>query len=157
QRGADDARMRRQHHRDALGPGVLVAFVVDRDAHRDPGIVDDDVEPAELRRDLVDHALDLARFGDVELPRPGPAAPASDLLCDGLCAICIVIGDGDIGAFGGEHARGCASHAAGRTGDENGQSAYGPAELLEGRHAVSSRLLLLVVRWTTLTSISACV
>ena len=49
QRGADDALMRGQHHREALGPGFVIAVIVDRDAHRDAGIVDDDIEPAEMR------------------------------------------------------------------------------------------------------------
>jgi hypothetical protein len=61
--------MRRQHHRDALGPGVLVSLIIDRDAHGDAGIVDDDVEPAEMRCDVMDHALDLTAIGDIELPR----------------------------------------------------------------------------------------
>jgi len=42
--------MRREHHRDAPGPGILIGLVVDCDAHGDAGVVDDDIEPAENAR-----------------------------------------------------------------------------------------------------------
>ena len=62
--------MRRQHHGDAPGPGVLIGLIVDRDTHGDAGIVDDDIDCPEICGDIADHALDLAAVGDVELPRP---------------------------------------------------------------------------------------
>jgi hypothetical protein len=37
-----------------FGPGLVIAVVVDCDAHRDAGIVYDDIEPAEMRGDIVD-------------------------------------------------------------------------------------------------------
>jgi hypothetical protein len=42
-----------------LGPGLVIAVIADRHAHRDSGIVDDDIEAAEMRCDRVDDGADL--------------------------------------------------------------------------------------------------
>ena len=55
-------------------PSLVVAVIVDRDADGDAGIVDDDVEPAEMRGDVVDDGGDVVAVGDVE--RPGLGDPA---------------------------------------------------------------------------------
>ena len=52
-------------------------------------------------------------------------------LGDGLRGLGVDIGDGDIGALGGEHERRGAAHAAGGAGDENGQAFDRAAELFE--------------------------
>ena len=126
--------MRRQHHRNTLGPGFLIAVVVDRDAHRDAGIVDDDIEPAEMRGDGADDGVDVVAVGDIERPGFCAAAAGRDLVRNGLRAIGGIVGDGDVGAFGREHLRGGAAHAAGGAGDENGQSLDRTAELFEVGH-----------------------
>ena len=59
------------------------------------------------------------------------AAGCGDLAGDGLRGLGVDIGDGDVGALGGEHQRRGAAHAAGGAGDENGQAFDRAAELLE--------------------------
>ncbi|MGY3079049.1 hypothetical protein ACVWZZ_005457 [Bradyrhizobium sp. LM6.10] len=92
-----------------------------------------------MRGDVANHALDLGAVGNVELPGFRRSASCRDVLRDGLRALFVIIGDGDVRAFSGEHTRRRAPHAAGRAGDENGQTLHGPAELFEIGHAVSSR------------------
>ena len=140
--------MRRQHHRDCLGPGLLIAVIVDRDPHGDAGIVDDDIEGAELRGDVVHHGNDLFAISDIEPPGFGVATACCDLVGDGLCAFEVIVGHGDVGAFGREHARGGAAHAAGSSGDQRGQSLHRPAELLEIGH------LALASMWAILTRLA---
>lgn len=96
-------------------------------------------------RGIIHHALDLATIGDVERPGLCRTAARRDLLRDGERTLFVIVGDGNVGRFRGEYARGGAPHAAGGTGDENGQALDGPAELLELGHAVSlgARLFLL--------------
>ena len=88
----------------AFAPGVLIAGIVDRHAHGDAGIVDDDVERAEMRGDLADHGFDRFCVGDVEPPRFRAAAGRGDLIRNGFGAVGAHVGHRDIGAFGGEHA-----------------------------------------------------
>src|SRR6185437_11633516 len=134
QRGADDALMRGQHDSDAFGPGLVVAVIVDRGAHGYAGIVDDDIEPAEGFRDVVDHGLDVVAIGHVQRPCFCSAAARNDAVHHGLRGVHGYIRDGDLGALGREHARRGAAHAAGRAGDENGKIFHGPAELFEIGH-----------------------
>jgi hypothetical protein len=134
QRRADDARMRRQHHRERLAPCLVIGRVVDRQTHGDAGIVDDDVERAEMRGDLVDDSADRLGIGDVEPPRFRTAADRGDFICDGLRSVRAHIGHRDIGAFGREHACCGAAHAAGCARDEHRQSLHRAAELLEFGH-----------------------
>ena len=131
QRGADDARMRGQHHGQRFRPRVLVSCIVDRGAQRQPGIVDDDVEATELRGNVVDDGGDAVGAGHVERPGLGLATRCNDRIGNGLGAVGGDIGDSDIGAFGREHMRGGATHAAGGAGDENGQALDRAAELAE--------------------------
>ena len=79
--------MRRQHHGQRLGPGLLVTVVADRGAQRQAGIVDDDVERAECLRDLVDDLDDLIALGDIERPGFCAAAARLDLVGNGLRAL----------------------------------------------------------------------
>ena len=123
--------MRGQHHGQRLGPGRFITLVVDRDAHGDAGIVDDDIEGAEMGGDVVDDLNDVVRLCDVECPCLCRTAGCGDLAGDGLGGPGIDIGDGDIGALGCEHERGGAAHAAGGAGDENGQALDRAAELAE--------------------------
>ena len=65
--------------------------------------------------------VDLVAVGDIERPglcRPPLAAISAATAC---APSAVIVGDGDVGALGGEHARGGAAHAAGGAGDENGQ------------------------------------
>jgi len=118
-------------YRQPLGPRILVTVIVDGDAHRDAGIVDHDIEPAEMRRDVADDGCDGVAVGDVERPGSCGAAFGGNFGGDGLGCLGVDVGDGDVGALGGEHQRGGASHAAGGAGDKNGQALDRAAELLE--------------------------
>ena len=126
--------MRREHHRQSLRPRLVIAIIVDRDAHRNAGVVDDDIEPAEMRCDIVDHGCDVIAIGNIERPGLGASTARCDLCGDGLRALGRIVGHGDVGAFGCEHPRGGAAHAAGRAGNQNAQSFNRPAELFETGH-----------------------
>ena len=65
---ADDALVRRQHHGQASCPCLVIAVIVDRDAHGDAGIVNDNVDPAEIRREVVDDIGEVVAVGDIERP-----------------------------------------------------------------------------------------
>ena len=131
QRGTDDAGMRGQHDRQRLGPGFVIAVGIDGGAQREAGIVDDDIEAAEMRSDRADDLGDVVGLGDVERPGFRGAASGRDFIRDGLRGLGGEIGDGNVGALGGEHQRGGAAHAAGGAGDENGQALDRTAELSE--------------------------
>ncbi len=75
QRGADDALVRGQHHRERASPRLVVAVIVDRDPRGDAGIVDDDIEPAEMRGHLSHDSLDLVAIADIEPARRAPSRP----------------------------------------------------------------------------------
>ena len=84
-----------------------------------------------MRGDVADDGYDGVAVGDVERPGFCGAAHGGDLGGDGLRRLDVDVSDGNIGALRGEHQRGGASHAAGGTGDENGQALDRAAELLE--------------------------
>jgi hypothetical protein len=65
--------MRGQHHSQPLGPGLLVAVIVDRDADGDAGVVDDDVEPAEMFGDIVDDRGDVVAISVTATLAPSAA------------------------------------------------------------------------------------
>ena len=123
--------MRGQHHGKRLRPGLFVAIIVDREPHRNAGVVDDDVESAEMGRDVVHDGNDVIAIGDIEGPGPGLSAIGGDFIGDGLRTLRTNVGHRDVGAFGREHARGSLAHAAGGAGDENGQAFDRAAELFE--------------------------
>jgi hypothetical protein len=54
--------MRRQHHGKRLRPCLVVALLVDLGVDRQAGIVDDDIEPAEMRGASSTTALISSRF-----------------------------------------------------------------------------------------------
>src|ERR1700761_1420545 len=137
QRGADDARLRRQHHRQRLRPGLFIAGIVDRNAHGDAGIVDDNVERAEMRSYLAHDALDRVAIGDIEGTGPGGAAAGCDLVGYGPGAVRAPIRHRDMGAFIGEYPRRGGPHPARGARDQYGQSLYRTAELLEVWHDIS--------------------
>src|ERR1700722_2871752 len=126
--------MRGEQNRDALLPGRVIAVAVDRGRDRNAGIVDDDIEPAEMRGDLAHHGIDVIEVGDVEGPGFRSASIPGDFGGHSLCACCDEIRNRNVGALGREYPRGGVAHAAGRAGDENGQSGARPAELFEIRH-----------------------
>src|ERR1019366_2905574 len=127
--------MRREQNSQAPVPGGVIAVAVDGGCDRNAGVVDDNIDPAEMRRDLVDDSIDVIAVGNVQRPGFRGSAPSRDLCGDGVSACGGIVRHGDAGAFGREHPRGGAADAAGRAGDENGQSRDRAAELLEIGHA----------------------
>ena len=64
------------------------------------GIVDEDIEPAEIRRRLVDQLLDSLRVGAIGLDRNAAAAFGLDLVDDLLRAVSgSLLADRDVHAF----------------------------------------------------------
>jgi len=59
-----------------------------------------------MRGDVDDDGLDLVTVGDIEPPGLCRSAVGRDFDGDGVRARRCGVGDRDIGAFGGEHARG---------------------------------------------------
>ena len=84
-------------------------------AQRKAGIVDQNVEAAEVFDDLLDHRLDRDKFGDVRLICFGLAAFCRDL-ADELVRIFRgrAVVDGNACALGGEAERDFAADSAGR-------------------------------------------
>ena len=82
--------------------------------YRQPGIVDQDVEAAEILDDVIDHRLDRGKIGDVGLISLGLAPLRRDLADEriGFLRRTAEI-DGDVGAFFGEAQRDFAADAAG--------------------------------------------
>ena len=100
----------------AVGPGQ----------HRHTGVVHQDVETAEVGRDLVDELVDLRRIADVADPSPGVAAGGRDLRDDGLDTVGAEIDDGDAGPLVGEQVGGGAAHAARRPCHQRDLALDGP-------------------------------
>src|SRR3546814_7247727 len=73
QGGAHHPLVRGQHPRDRAVPDRLILLAVERAEARYAGIVDEDVDAAELRGDLADDARDRRGVGHVERKEIGRA------------------------------------------------------------------------------------
>ena len=97
----------------------LGLHVVDQDVLGDPGVVDEDVEAAQLVDGLLDHRLGLLVVGDVARDRGGLAAlfldRGHDLFGLGLAGSVV---DADRGALGGERLGHGAADAPGAARNE---------------------------------------
>src|SRR5262249_18373012 len=101
------------HDAVPLGDGELV----DRDAvrHRvDSGVVDEDVEPAEVADDFGEDGVDLRGVADVEGQRPGARGAGGGL----SRAWGVDVGVEDAGAVGGEGVGDGLADAAGGAGHQ---------------------------------------
>jgi hypothetical protein len=90
-----------------LGGGVL-----DRPEQHLAGVVDDDVEAAQLVDGAVDGGDCLLLVGDVGLDRQGGVTVTTDLAGQTLEAFQSAGRDGDLGALGGQCSRGRLADAA---------------------------------------------
>ena len=73
---------------DLAAPLIVVHFpevLLSRD-EGEAGVVDEDVDAAELGDGAIDHRLDLLGLGDVKIEGEGAAAEGADLFGDGGCA-----------------------------------------------------------------------
>ena len=77
ERGADHPLLRGQQARDGAVPDAVVVGVVERREAAEAGVVDEDVEAAEARGDVVDDAFDLGGIGYVESPSVRGSAAAA--------------------------------------------------------------------------------
>ncbi len=84
----------------------------------DPGVVDEDVDAAELARDPLDEPEDGVAVGDVGCDRDRPAAEGADLLGHLLGTFGINVVDGDVGAVGGQPERDGPADSPRRAGDD---------------------------------------
>ena len=81
----------------------------------EPGIVDQDIEAAEIFDDVIDHRLHGGEVGDVGLVGFGLAAFRGDLADQSVRFVArTAVIDGDARALGGEAQRDLAADAAGR-------------------------------------------
>jgi hypothetical protein len=134
QRGADDARVRRQQDVERRRPHRLEVGRVDRGQEGEPGVVDHDVEPAEARRRRRDDLRDAGAVGDVHRPAVRAAAGGQDLADDCVDPFRRAVGDGDVRALVGEEVGGRAAHAARGAGDDRRTARDRAAELTETGH-----------------------
>ena len=107
---------------DGILPGErrgIGVGIVDRAADGDAGIVDEDVEPAEMLCDVVHQLFDFGGRRLVGLEGAGFDALGLQFGDDGLGLVGRGdIADGDIGAFVGERAGAGCADAARAAGDE---------------------------------------
>src|SRR5262245_31077374 len=97
-----------------VGRGVGEALADD-----EAGVVDEDIEAAELGCCAIDHVLDLPEVGDVGFAGDGPTAPGLDLFHDGPSTVTRgVVVDRHGRALGCERKGDRAAHVAGRAGHE---------------------------------------
>jgi len=97
-----------------LAVGGRVVLLQERPELHDPGVVDEDVQWAEVRLDRVEERLEGAAVGDVE--RVGLDGRA-ELGGGGLRGGEVQVADGDFHALGDERARRLLADAAGTAGD----------------------------------------
>ena len=115
--------MRGQHHRERTVPDLLVAIVVEGAEARYAGIVDENVDAAEIFGNLCHDSGDRVLVRDVEGIGFSTTAAFGG---DRSAGCCVEIGDRDACAFGREKPGGCAPHAAGGTGDDGNTPGDGP-------------------------------
>ena len=113
-----DRLERKQQTLDIHRIDASVAFARDLDDGseiKNPGVVDENVDAAELGNRSGDHGVDRGLIGDVELEADGVR---SELRRDGLRALFIQIGDDDLCAFLHIAFRDRLADAAGRACDD---------------------------------------
>ena len=84
----------------------VVGDVLERRAGIDPGVIDEDVEPAVRLEGRIDRGLPLAPVGDVEGHEPGLAAAFGDLPLKCCASLFVDVAEDDGGALPGEPADG---------------------------------------------------
>ena len=144
QGGAGGALVAGQHDIEGRVPGLFigVAIAIDRRHHREPGIIDEDFEAAEMVCGLIDDALDGGGIRDVERPAANILeAGIPDLLYHLVDGLLLEVCHGDIGAFMGEEVCGCAAHAGSGAGDEGGLAFDRAGQGLVRGHAVLRRFI----------------
>src|SRR6516162_566313 len=98
-------------------PGRGIEQILDR-AAAEAGIVDEDVEPAELDDSGVDRRPPLRFAADVEMVENRRAIHFCNLGNHRLSLIVEHIGDGDLGSFAGEDPCHAGTHAGGSSGNQ---------------------------------------
>ena len=93
--------------------------IIDRATDRNAGIVDEDVEPAEIPGDVLHQLIDVGGGGLVRLEGAGLDAPGFQFANDGFGLVGGGdVADGDVGAFIRERAGAGRADAARTAGDE---------------------------------------
>ena len=99
---------------------------------RDAGVVDQDVDAAEVGCDLGDDAVDVVLAADIELPAPRDATGAGDLGDHRIDRADVE--HCDLGAFIGEQMCGRTAHAAGSAGDDGDFASDGTRKFAQSGH-----------------------
>ncbi len=134
--------LRREHNRADIDRhdrvDIRKAPVFDRPSPIDAGVVDEDVEAAKRLRRLIDRALHGRRIGAVGCDRGSLPAKCLDGLDDaGRLLGGALVGDGDIGPFGGKLLGDCGADSATGAGDEgalSGKTGHGDLHLCINRY-----------------------
>ena len=126
---------------DGMRPTVDVVFGFDGGAVGDAGVVDEDVDAAEVLGGFGDHFFDGIFFGDVYALGADIASGIADFLLDDVECVLSAVYEGEPCAFVGEQVGGRAAHAAGSTGYDGDFPLDGAAKFGEACHG---RLVLLV-------------
>ena len=115
-------------------PNFLVAVIVDLGVLRNPGIVDQNIEPAEMFRHLPHHRLDRRGIGQVQGPARGAEAGVGDLGDDRLDTVCVDVCDCNMRALVGEQMRRRPAHAVRRPGDQRHLAGDRAVQFRQFRH-----------------------
>jgi hypothetical protein len=113
----------------------LEAVAIDGRRDRDPGVVDQDVDAAEVLHELREDALDGDRIGEVERPTPHVRARRLQLRDDPLELRLVDVDGGNPSPFIGEQLRRGATHAARCTGHDRYLAFNRTRQLGQPRHS----------------------
>ena len=116
QRRANEALVGRQIHAETALPDLVVAAALNTGRGIDTGIIDQNVEPAEMCDNPGQRRFDLRGVGEVQGPARGRTAGLGNLLDDSGNAVRISVQYGNLRLFVGKEMSGCPSHAAGGPG-----------------------------------------
>ena len=107
-----------QVHTETALPNLFVSAALNTGGGIDTGIIDQNVEPAEMFDDPGQRWFDLRTVGEVQGPPRGRAAGLGNLLDDSGNAFRISVQNGNLRLFVGKEMGGCPSHAAGGPGHQ---------------------------------------
>ena len=98
-------------------PGRGVEQILDR-AAGETGVVDENVEPAELGNRRIDRRLPLRLTGHIEMAEHRRAIGLRNLGDDLVALLVEHVGDGDLGPLARKDPRHAGAHAGGASGDQ---------------------------------------
>ena len=122
--GTDHPLLGGNQDTESSRPDGLVVVRIDSRKAADPGVVDQDVDPAKPCRHRRRHQLDRRRIGHIHRPGLGAEAAMGQVVGDLAYTLGGDVGAGNVGTLGGEHFGGGSAHAASRAGDQDDGARY---------------------------------